>query len=90
MAEAPERITAFYSGTFGEKGYWRPEPDDLAMPEDAIMPTRYVLADVADEMLAALRRIAGECMGTGGNPDGAGIERVAMEAIAKAEGERDG
>ena len=48
MTEAPKRITTFYSGTFGEKGYWRPDPDDLAMSGDAIIPTRYVRADIAD------------------------------------------
>ena len=49
--EAPSGITAFYSGTFGARGYWRPEPDDLAMPKDAIMPTRYVRDDLVPDWL---------------------------------------
>ena len=48
MPEAPKRITAFYSGMSGARGYWRPDPDDLTMPGDGIVPTRYVRADIAD------------------------------------------
>ena len=48
MAESPPRITAFYSGLEGARGYWRPDPDSLSMPDDAIMPTLYVRGDIAN------------------------------------------
>ena len=43
------------------------------------------LIAAAPDMLAALKRIAGECIGTGNAPDVEGIVRVAMAAIVKAE-----
>ena len=36
-----------------------------------------------DVLLEAVMRIAGECIGTGGDPNISGIEKVAIEALYK-------
>ena len=54
MAEAPKRAVLFYGGP-GTRAYWRPDENSMDLPDDAILPTHVVRADIADGYREALR-----------------------------------